>query len=137
MYLTAKKYLYSDERKDKVQELFSEIKCKVTTIEFELIYWRKANAIHKWFVDNVQEGNDDCKNYYVADEQLRKLLNLIEKVLKNRELAGELLPTQKGFFFGGEEYDEYYWGELERTQKELNNLLISGMEESFYYQSSW
>jgi len=137
MYLTAKKYLYSDERKDKVQELFSEIKCKVTTIEFELIYWRKANAIHKWFVDNVQEGKDDCKNYYVADEQLRKLLNLIEKVLKNRELAGELLPTQKGFFFGGEEYDEYYWGELERTQKELNNLLISGMEESFYYQSSW
>ena len=28
-------------------------------------YWRKANHIHKWFVDNVQEGIDDYREYYV------------------------------------------------------------------------
>jgi hypothetical protein len=22
-------------------------------------YWRKANAIHRWFVEHVQDGNDD------------------------------------------------------------------------------
>ena len=26
----------------------------------QIASWRKANAIHKWFVDNVQDGVDDC-----------------------------------------------------------------------------
>ena len=26
----------------------------------EVGYWRKANAIHGWFVRNVQNGKDDC-----------------------------------------------------------------------------
>jgi hypothetical protein len=33
----------------------------VAYIVQEAGYWRKANAIHRWFVDNVQDGNDDCK----------------------------------------------------------------------------
>lgn len=36
-------------------------------------YWRKANHIHKWFVDNVQEGEDDWKEYYVSINKLREL----------------------------------------------------------------
>ena len=28
---------------------------------FPIITWRKANAIHKFFVDEVQEGNDNCE----------------------------------------------------------------------------
>ena len=24
-------------------------------------YWRKANQIHKWFVDNCQNGRDECQ----------------------------------------------------------------------------
>lgn len=27
----------------------------------EIGYWRKANHIHKWFVDCVQDGEDDCE----------------------------------------------------------------------------
>ena len=41
----------------------------------EVGYWRKANAIHKWFVDNVQDGNDDCGSYEVSKEQLEELLD--------------------------------------------------------------
>lgn len=26
----------------------------------EAIYWRKFNAVHRWFVNNVQGGKDDC-----------------------------------------------------------------------------
>lgn len=36
-------------------------------------YWRKANHIHKWFVDNVQDGNDDCHEYYVPIKKLHEL----------------------------------------------------------------
>lgn len=53
---------------------------KVEHIEEEVCYWRKANAIHKWFVDNVQDGVDDCKEYWVSIEQLKELLSLCKKV---------------------------------------------------------
>lgn len=36
-------------------------------------YWRKANAIHKWFVDNVQDGVDECQFADVEREQLEAL----------------------------------------------------------------
>ena len=29
-------------------------------VDVTCAYWRKANQIHAWFVDNVQQGNDDC-----------------------------------------------------------------------------
>ncbi len=54
---------------------------RISHIIEEVAVWRKANAIHKWFVDNVQEGNDDCKDYYVSTEQLTKLLQLCDHVL--------------------------------------------------------
>jgi hypothetical protein len=53
---------------------------KVMYIETEVADWRKANAIHKWFVDNVQDGKDDCGTYYVSKEKLIELLELCKKV---------------------------------------------------------
>lgn len=50
----------------------------------ELAYWRKANAIHKWFVDRVQGGIDDCKRHReVTREDLEDLADVCEQVLKN------------------------------------------------------
>lgn len=110
---------------------------RITYIEEEAAYWRKANAIHKWFVDNVQEGNDDCGSYYVGREQLRKLLEIVTEVLKDHDRASELLPTQEGFFFGGYDYDEYYFEYLQDTKKSLTALLKENDDGEFYYQSSW
>jgi hypothetical protein len=31
------------------------------TIFAQAAYWRKANAVHQWFVHTVQEGEDDCR----------------------------------------------------------------------------
>ncbi len=28
---------------------------KINSVIVDVAYWRKANAIHKWFVENVQE----------------------------------------------------------------------------------
>ena len=64
---------------------------KVKSIIEEGIYWRKANQIHKWFVDNVQDGNDDCGHYYVGKDTLQTLLDtintLFEKVSKYVDLS--------------------------------------------------
>lgn len=50
-------------------------------------YWRKANAIHNWFVENVQDGEDDCGYHHeVTKEILEKLLDVCQKVLNSCEL---------------------------------------------------
>ena len=36
-------------------------------------YWRKANQIHNWMVNNVQDGNDDCGLYEVSIDHILEL----------------------------------------------------------------
>lgn len=112
---------------------------KIVDVVEEVMYWRKANQIHKWFVDNIQNGVDDCGTYTVSLEKLQELVDLCKQVLENPEKASELLPTQSGFFFGGIEYDEYYFKDLEKTIKGLEEIMptIDGFNNSFEYSSSW
>ena len=70
---------------------------RVNEIEEEIGYWRKANAVHHWFVENVQEGNDDCKPYYVRKEKLQELLDTVNKVLASCELVeGKITNGYRG-----------------------------------------
>jgi len=114
---------------------------QISEITESVAYWRKANAIHKWFVDNVQEGNDDCGKYQVTIEQLKQLVKICKAVLKDHSKAGELLPPQSGFFFGSTEIDEWYFEDLKSTVKQLTPIIKACPSEDFdvtiYYQSSW
>jgi len=58
----------------------------ITYIEEEVGYWRKANQIHKWFVENVQGGKDECQNSYVSRSHLETLLDVVERVLASCEM---------------------------------------------------
>ena len=53
----------------------------------EVMYWRKANQIHKWFVENVQNFEDDCRMYEVSKPKLEELYAACVEVLNNTELA--------------------------------------------------
>lgn len=110
---------------------------KVSYITEEVGYWRKANQIHKWFVDNVQNGNDDCGNYYVSREKLEELLDLCRKVQADMSLAEQLLPSQSGFFFGGTDYDDWYYQDIDRTIEMLEEILSDETADEFEYTSSW
>ena len=131
---------------------------KIVQIVEEAAYWRKCNAIHKWFVDNVQGGEDDCGEYEMHDEKLLELVNLCTDVygfyLKNRnshnspnkaaqEYAKEKLPCSEGFFFGGQTYDKYYFeDEVRYTIDTLaSSIPVKGEKEflpTYYvYSSSW
>lgn len=103
------------------------------------IYWRKANAIHIWFVENVQNSEDDCNKYEVSKEQIKALLILCDAVLKDNLKAKDLLPTQGGFFFGGIEYDEWYFEELQETSDNIKKLLkeFDFENRQLIYCSSW
>jgi hypothetical protein len=109
---------------------------KVTYIIEEAGYWRKANQIHKWFVENVQNGVDNCGEYYVDSSDLKKLLELCKQVEADNSLAESLLPSASGFFFGGTEYDEWYFNDISNTIQILEEALEDERGE-YYYSSSW
>ena len=100
--------------------------------------WRKSNQIHKWFVDNIQNGIDECENNDVNLEQLKQLRDVCSDVLADHKKAEELLPPQKGFFFGSYDYDECYFNDLEQTVI-ITQKIIDECEkdEVFVYCSSW
>ena len=107
------------------------------SVQVTCAYWRKANQIHNWFVTNIQEGIDNCREYYVSQDQLKQLLAVCEKSLKERN--PNLLPPTEGFFFGGTDVDQYYWKDIKDTIEQLNRLLaLPDINElAFSYQSSW
>ena len=102
-------------------------------------YWRKANQIHQWFVDNVQGGADNCDSYYVSTDKLKELLAICQTVKLDPERGARLLPTVSGFFFGSTEYDEYYMWDIKNTIKIIQDTLKTheSLEGQYYYQSSW
>ena len=154
MYLKRKKYIgaHWEHRnvKGSIDITINGHKCdiafdKISEITEQFGYWRKANAIHKWFVDTVQDGEDDCREYYVPQSKIEELLELCKKVKENPNLASELLPTTQGFFFGSQEYDEYYFMDIDYTIEILESALEDfkntdkrfDYDYAYYYNSSW
>jgi hypothetical protein len=151
MYLTASTYLpkttYADgeARENEVYTKiidsinagsFSASNFPAVSVEVNVAYWRKANAIHGWFVDNVQGGEDNCGRYYVTREKLTELQEACIEALANRE--SDVLSPTEGFFFGSPEKDEYWEADLRETVTTIGKLLKTVPEGwSFYYQSSW
>lgn len=151
MYLTAKKYLWHDKDAELASDIAEKLGVKadperrfngsslvVKGIEVDAMYWRKANAIHGWFVENIQDGEDDCREYYVDREQLEQLRDLCADILEHpdAERDSDLEPTE-GFFFGSTEKDEYYYDDLRNTVEGINRALTLDPSFSFYYCSSW
>lgn len=164
MYLSAKKYVSKHQfngggwNERTVNPEFDEIANKAGLAAFcqdpsvdiygayvsvNAAYWRKANQIHQWFVNNVQGGDDNCGEYYVSDEQLEELRSTCNEILANKEdkvFAEDLLPPANGFFFGSDQIDEYYYDDIQYTADRLKELLAMKENDhyvSFYYQSSW
>ena len=150
MYLSAKKYLskYFDAadtgKISAINDIFGiegeeDGDYGAQEVTFRVAYWRKANAIHQWFVDNVQDGVDECDETFVPREKLQELMELCEKIIADPKLGEELLPTQNGFFFGSTEYYEWYMQDIKHTAERLKKILSDSAlsKFDFYYQSSW
>lgn len=140
MFLDKKTYVSGSDNKLKISGINSPLLIpRVKYISEQVAYWRKANAIHQWFVTNVQGGKDDNQQYDVSTEQLKELLALCKKVQKEPSMAPKLLPTQSGFLFGSTDYDSRYFQAIEYTidaiETELN--VPAGQWQEYIYQSDW
>ena len=146
MYLSAKRHLadYREDEKEIIEAIekvdgLCNFGMRVNEISCEAMYWRKANAIHKWFVDNCQNGEDDCREVWVSVDQLKQLRDTCDEVIKDPSKAHTLLPPQSGFFFGSTEVDEYYLQDLVATREALDRIVDNEDNNrwDYYYQSSW
>lgn len=164
MYLSAKKYVsgyshsnqVSQETYDSLLQAIGLDRSDVTDeapsgiVTVNVAYWRKANAIHNWFIENVADGVDDCQPMYVSRDELQALCFDIKEVLKVRDMQEanpdealpgpeDILPTASGFFFGETDYDDYYWHYLEKTLGRISDLLASPKfaDFDFEYRASW
>ena len=103
-------------------------------------YWRKANAIHGWIVDNCAGGVDECQRIYITKDKATELVSLCHEVLRNPSRADELLPPRSGFFFGTYEIDEYYIHDLKYTVEVFEKVLKAAERneiDGVTYQASW
>lgn len=142
MYLSAKRYLWniSDDDKALAEKIGAEVGGEsigqTKEVAREAFYWRKAWAIHHWFVINAQNGDDNCREYCVSRDLLKELLYTLQKVDRNPSLAEDILPFQ------AEDKDGKEW-ELEQVRRTIPALDKLINDESikdhwdFYYQSSW
>ena len=84
MYLRASKYVSgwsftSDENKaemSKLSEMYGVTPHEGSPsaeVSFTIGYWRKANAIHGWFVRELADGRDECQRIYVSRDNLETL----------------------------------------------------------------
>lgn len=106
------------------------------TVQVPVGYWRKANAIHGYFVEKHGGGVDECQRIEVTRDDVKALRDLAQTVLDDRGKADELLPPVGGFFFGSTEVDEGYEDDLKRTVEICDRALASKWD-TFVYQASW
>jgi hypothetical protein len=173
MYLTKKTYIGANYKhrgvsgkiditiKDSITERLHPVNInlnRVSSISEHVGYWCKANQIHRWFVENVQDGEDDCREYEVSHQDFQNLLEAVNTVMASEgtpeesSVIQENLPPSSEFLFGpichigSTEVDRLYWENLETTKKIVSNILAEMDEDSknpadvwveYYYSSSW
>jgi len=139
---------------------------RIAYIIEEVGYWRKANHIHQWFVQNCANGVDNCQETWVDPEKLKELRGVCQTIIDyfdksetgverikatfgddfdemkydiDEKILSELLPTASGFFFGGTAYDHWYYQDTKETINIIDEALNGIEEHSFdiFYEASW
>lgn len=103
---------------------------KVEDITERAGYWRKANAIHKWFVDNTQDGVDECQTTEVDKEKLSELLALCRTVLATAKVGPGQVHVSTSYK-DGEKVKDYEPGDVILNPEEVAALLPS--ESGFFF----
>lgn len=108
----------------------------------ERAYWRKANMVRQWFVDNTDYDVDaDCVYHKIEKEKLWELADTCVSVLymRREDYAAAEMPTAAGFFFGDTDYDEYYYEDVRNTLKQILDIFenVDFDKEDIYYYEWW
>lgn len=106
---------------------------KINYIEEEVAYWRKANQIHNWFVNNVQDGNDNCGEYYISIDNLKDLQKICKTLLDSIILKDGVVQNGASFE-DGELVPNFESGKMIMNEELCEELLPS--TKGFFFGST-
>ena len=107
---------YADHYKAHYSEWDKEHKYPWMRITEQVGYWRKANQIHSWFVENIQDGVDDCGYHReVTEDDLNELLDVCQQVLNSCEMVS---------------------GQIQNGVQYANGVMSPIMENGYYVKDS-
>lgn len=89
----------------------------------ELAYFRKVNFLIPFFEGFFNTEIENLEDLELTKESVEELRDRCERVLNDRTLAKDLLPTRGGFFFGSINYDEYYYDDVVDVLDNCNALI--------------
>ena len=106
----------------------------------EIGYFRKVNFLQKYFEWHA-ERDINCEYVRVTKEMAQEILTACKDIIKYVsypeknsgeaptwrqeavDIAREKLPTQDGFFYGGTDYDAWYFLDVKAVHDFLENLI--------------
>lgn len=144
MYLYAEQYVSGydfnpDAETEKYRDLVSAFNAEDVVddstpsayVKFTVGYWRKANAIHKWFVEHCQDGVDDCRDAWVGREQLAELKETSEAVLKSLKMKDGKVYAGSTIHPDGRVEERYIDGKVATFTEVAQDLLPTG--DGFFF----
>ena len=111
-------------------------------------YWRKANAIHGWFVRELANGVDECQRINVGREDLIKLRDHAVNALANRSEAVPNVETTKAINLDENADSTRVIGEImsewanqmlnKKTAQDTNTIVLDPLEPTagFFFGST-
>ena len=83
-------------------------------------YFRKFNALVEWIENNVG-ALENCEPLELGEDDIEGLQATLNDLTP--ENCDVELPTCTGFFFGSQEYDDWYWENVEKAKQMCNDIL--------------
>jgi hypothetical protein len=103
---------------------------EVSGVMVRVGYWHKFDALHQWFVSNVQQGHDDCRAAFVSVDTLIKLEEQLEQVSDDPQSASE--------HFTADINETLEDGEVDYTLRILHHAKrLQEQGWDIYYRASW
>lgn len=88
----------------KAKDIKSE---RIESVTEEIMYWRKANQIHNWIIENVGDDENGSNEVVLNEDNLRELLDVCTKVIDGSKLVpGKIKNGQRGTPTGWEDIIE-------------------------------
>jgi hypothetical protein len=105
----------------KVEQMFLRgNKGEVIIVRFQLTSFDSFNFLQNYFINKYQvEFYQDLK---IGLHDITDILDRVDRVLENNELAIELLPTLESLDFGNKEYNDLYFNELKEVKTSLTKV---------------
>lgn len=134
MYLSAIKfganYKWSTANEKQTAELVSkafgmEADTRATSVQVKMTigYWRKANAVHAWFVKNTQNGVDECQTTSVTLEQLKALRSDCLQVINSVEMIDGRKYAGTTYYPDGRVVDSFVDGQIVAQETIASKIL--------------